>query len=418
MTRLPVTTATTLLFLMSLKHSCKHLHIPPIELATLFKTVEEARFAAGDYYNCPPPAPIWGSANYSLTGPQQSLTTSMSPTQGNSPFPAFYPGTSIPTPASPHLSTTLTDYSPFTMATQPRAIPTPMDKATKIYPELAFKPMGPVGNCPIPRAKLEQLHPAFNPDINPNHTLQPYSLPPVPEYNKDLETLITSMMPDIIKPVCEADLMIPLYHGTAFAIPKPSSNKLSLIINLAAWNHSQHYLPPKFSLPSVYSMRAKLFQLHLQGKDTIFFTKWDVSNFYWSLKADLGFRIPLPRADGTVTICQLDCLPFGWDKSPWIGQSIHEDLVHSIPNHSTDTAVYIDDGLAADDQKDHLQAFTNQVLTTLQDAGFIISPKSEPEPTKTKEFIGKLYTATTIANTKARVANLLLTCCDWVIANY
>jgi len=274
------------------------------------------------------------------------------------------------------------------------------------YPHLTFKPMGQVGNFHIADHKLQQLHPAFNPDIHKNHLLKPYALPAIPAFDADLEKLILSMMPNIIKPVLQQDLTIPLYHGTAFAIPKPSSNKLSLIINLAHWNASQLYKPPKFKLPSVYTMRSQLFHLHLQNQP-VYFSKWDLSNFYWSLKTDLHFRFPLPRADGTVTICELDCLPFGWDKSPWLGQTIHQELLTTLPSPAEILdSVYIDDGLAMGPHPRQLELHTQDVLEMLAAAGFIISPKSEPQATLIKEFIGKLYTATSISNTMHRPPGL------------
>ena len=90
------------------------------------------------------------------------------------------------------------------------------------------------------------------------------------------------------------------------------------------------------------------------------------------MKADLNFRFPLPRKDGTVTICQLDCLPFGWDKSPVLGQAIHQQLVNEVATDSTDSSVYIDDGLALDDDIPKLETFTAQVLHKLDEAGFVM----------------------------------------------
>jgi len=319
----------TLQFLKRICLSAKRLGITADFLAKLLVTAEDVEFAPGDYYCCPPPDFKLGAANHSLTGPQHNLSAPTVPLSTQQGIHSLSPGISVPMHATPVTSQPLYKLSPYTVAPQTTTVPTPLPKSWHHYPELAFKPMGPVGHCPIPTSKLQALHPIFNPDIRENTNMQPFQLPPIPAYNADLEALILSLMPNTVENVAAEDLTIPLYHGTAFAIPKPSSNKLSLIINLAAWNKSQHYKPPKFKLPSIYTMRDKLFKLHLTDTP-VYFSKWDLSNFYWSLKSDLKFRFPLPRADGTVTLCQLPCLPFGWDKSPWLGQGVHQDIVDGI----------------------------------------------------------------------------------------
>ena len=378
-------------------------------LHELYHVAEDAQLATGDYYTCVPPGMLTADASYSLTGKQQSLPGELlTPQQGNSPIPSFLPGTVIPSMKEPHLQTPLEVISPFVMAKQPCHIPKHSPAYATPTPSLPFKPMGTVGQYPIPEHLLQHLLPAHNPNLQPNLTVKPYSLPPIPPYNEELETLILSLMPEVITPVEQLELTIPLYHGTAFTIPKPSSNKLSLIINLADWNASQLYKPPKFKLPSIYSMRQKLFNLHLQ-KQPVYFSKWDLSNFYWSVKADLAFRFPLPRADGTTTICQLDCLPFGWDKSPWLGQQLHINLVDAVLADAIQHSIYIDDGLAMGPAPQPLEDHVTEVLSTLSTAGFVISPKSEPDATPTKTFIGKCYSATSIYNTKDRLAKLLLT---------
>ena len=132
--------------------------------------------------------------------------------------------------------------------------------------------------------------PQFNSAVLPRKDPIPFQAPPVFPYCQPLHELITSLNPDhieLINPDCY-DHLEPLYHASAFLIPKVSSNKLSLILHLRRWNQSQVYMPPPFQLPSVYSLRKDLLiaaKAHLQ----MYFSTWDIKNFYWSLKG-LSFR--------------------------------------------------------------------------------------------------------------------------------
>ena len=241
---------TILQFLLQILHCAKRLNLHPSDLKQLLIATEDAKFAPGDYYFCGPPD-FKIPANHSLLGQQQSQqVATLEPSGTSYPMPSMAPGTCIPHEAPAMEDMNLYHTSPFSLGLTSLEIPAPLTASEK-HPNQTFKPMGPAGFYTMPEHKLQQLLPTFNPDVKTRHWIQPFDLPMIPAYSSDIEQLVTSMMPDIIKPVLQQDLTLPLYHGTAFVIPKPSSNKLSLIINLAAWNKSQHYEPPKFKLPSV-----------------------------------------------------------------------------------------------------------------------------------------------------------------------
>ena len=397
----------------AVKHSSRHLGLKPSELGSLLLQLEDAWLKPGDYYLCAPPG-LESNQPIPSVGPQQSLQTA---TASGTSIPTSTPTISLPLhcPDTSFLSyISPSVYTPDVLS-PPSTSSRPPDLTSK-----PLKSMGLLGHYHIPSSILHTLLPSPSNKLLPRNPIIPFKLPPIPSYSASLESLVLSMMPNFIKPISVDQVStIPLYHGTAFSIPKPSSNKLSLIINLAAWNDSQIHKPPAFSLPSIKTMRAILYEAHW-NKQQLYFSKWDLSNFYWSCQHDdLTFRFPLPRADGSITLCQLDCLPFGWDKAPWLGQSIHSQQIDTVDNPDyVDTNIYLDDGLAAHTDPSVLSTFMEATYTTLQQAGFVMSPKSEPEPTLTKTFIGKLYTSSKIANSDSRLVQILLLLCLVVQATY
>ena len=107
-------------------------------------------------------------------------------------------------------------------------------------------------------------------------------------------------------------------------------------------------------------------------------------------------------------VYETSVLPFWWDGAPYVGQAVHAYEASRVP-YPLDypPLIYIDDGLGAHDQPSILQDYTNTFLDHMAEQGFIKSPKSEPTPTTSKLFIGKLYSSAYIANTTDRLAQLL-----------
>ena len=107
------------------------------------------------------------------------------------------------------------------------------------------------------------------------------------------------------------------------------------------------------------------------------------------------------------TPCQFYRL--GRDKAPWLGQTLHTSHVDQITKHEDiEKGIYIDDGLSFGPSTEERSTYVKEVLQHLEHNGYIISPKSQPEPTLSKEFIGKLYANCFIGNTEARAARLLM----------
>ena len=302
----------------------------------------------------------------------------------------------------------LTDFSPAVLGL-PQAKPKALPKTYGLQnTQLSFKPLGPVGHYQIPEDILQQLHPAYNAAVKSRLEPEPFQPPPLFPYSQPLHDLILSLQPDhiqLVDPDNHGDLE-PLYHASAFLIPKVSSNKLSLILHLRRWNKSQMYLPPAFKLPSVHSLRKDLL-LASKAHSTMFFATWDVKNFYWSLKG-LSFRFATLSPTGSIMVWVMHCIPFGWDKACYLGQSLHINIVSQVPRPlSIQPKVYIDDGLAMGPSQHETTDYTHRVMDTLADKGFILSEKSKPEAALNQDYIGKNYSNGRIANTPKRLASLL-----------
>ena len=343
---------------------------------------------AGDYYLCAPPAFIFPS------GQQQD--------PANSPQATYKtPQPQAPDPDTDHL---LQQLSPTQLA-QPQPAPRLMRLSSRSTQHLTFKPLGPVGHHVIPTTILDSLLPQHNSDVIPNDNIIPFTPPDLFPYDPALHQLVCSLSPTHIQLIQPTSDLQPLYHASAFIIPKVSSNKLSLILHLRNWNKAQLYKPPAFKLPSCYTLRTKLLVAALKGV-RLSFTTWDVKNFYWSLHA-CAMRFATTGPDGQTLIWQLRAIPFGWDKACFLGQTVHQTVVNKVPKPlNTTSELYIDDGLAMGEPQAVVTEYTAKVTQQLQAEGFIISDKSNLIANHSQEYIGKTYSSDGIANTTMRMIKL------------
>ena len=84
------------------------------------------------------------------------------------------------------------------------------------------------------------------------------------------------------------------------------------------------------------------------------------------------------------------CLPFGWKCSPTICQRLVSGIVaRALRGTGVDWDVYLDDILITANSPAPARAGVQLVAAALRDAGFIISPKSELEPSTCITFLGK-----------------------------
>ena len=234
-------TTLTMVSQMSIKRG-----IPPQFIANILQQVTRVEVASSGYYTVNPPGMHTNHAH--PQGHQQALLSQPlgipSPQTQHTPIT---PSTDhiISTPSLPPIS--LQDITPFhidnSALTSAMPIPRPPMSTT---PPLAFKPLGKVGAVNIPPDLIKQLNPHYNPTVLSRQNITPFKLPTIPPYDPSLNALITSLLPQMLITEIPHDQLSnsPMYHCNAFTIPKPSSNKLSLILNLKQFNQSQSFLPP------------------------------------------------------------------------------------------------------------------------------------------------------------------------------
>ena len=222
-----------------------------------FLSLLEAQVSTGtEYYLCAPPGLAFPS------DVQQSPSLPVQTTQ--SPPPSTL---TDPDPTSDPINTTTTEpmqgpsqegildaFSP-TILAQPQHIPSTSKKRNDPA-KLQFKELGEVGHHDLPLELLQQLLPQHNPEVQPNLAVEPFHLPEPYEHTADMQKFLKQLPTKVLTPVPESDWadLMPLYHAAAYLIPKPASKKVSLILNLRGWNHSQLHKPPPFHLPTVYSL--------------------------------------------------------------------------------------------------------------------------------------------------------------------
>ena len=354
----PISTKVLQTFLHSLLRSCSVRKIPLYLSVPLLRSLLEVqvRPTGDDYYLCAPPglsfpSDLQQSQSHLKTDqhtPQTNLSTPQTLTsQQLPPTPHTPPTTShLPNPAvATDREQVLTAYSPVELAPNLQLPQIPSQEARDLG-DVTYKPLGKVGHHPIPQDLLESLLPDFNPEVQVNPNLEPFVLPPPYPHSPPMQELLESLPPEVLTLLPEEEYLqlSPPYHAAAFLLPKPSSNKISLILHLRKFNKSQQYKPPAFKLPTVYSIRLKLLQAALEEKP-MFFTTWDIKNFYWALKGPI-IRLATTSAQGKLQVWRLDCIPFGWDKACYLGQSVHLRVINKVPKpQDTEAAAYMDDGL-------------------------------------------------------------------------
>src|SRR5271163_3563819 len=133
--------------------------------------------------------------------------------------------------------------------------------------------------------------------------------------------------------------------GTIFIKPKHNSVKLCAILNARPANFIQPFLPTKFTLPNISSLKSLL-----KTKRHLFFHHTDVSNFYWSfilppsLQQKFIFSIRDPA--GVPHSFTLTRPPFGWDFIPAISNSIMQHILTSTSTPHLTNLLYVDDLLS------------------------------------------------------------------------
>ena len=146
-------------------------------------------------------------------------------------------------------------------------------------------------------------------------------------------------------------------------------------------------LPRPFELPSIAQLAA-LLELLKARNVRAHFTKLGVSNMFWSvlllLEHSTSFRF---RVRG-VTYA-IPNLPFDWPASPSMAVEV---LAAYLPLHFPgDLIQYVDDVLLVSADPQRLRLETSLLTDELRAAGWVISSKSQVEPTTNISWMGKRF---------------------------
>lgn len=171
---------------------------------------------------------------------------------------------------------------------------------------------------------------------------------------------------------------------SSFLIPK-NSEKCRFIMN-PVLNTADPRRPRKFRLPTLESLGRRL----AVAKGTVYMTKTDLANCYWSIKLPQEWRRVFVVTAGGRRY-RITRLPFGWSYSPSICQRLVSGIVRgSLRAPHDDPETYLDDILVAEPSKRRTKRVTRAATSRLRRAGFLISPKSDHDPSTRQLFVGKV----------------------------
>ena len=192
--------------------------------------------------------------------------------------------------------------------------------------------------------------------------------------------------------------------GKARVIPK-NNEKCSFIMNCMKQNASDCRPPPRSVLPQVEALRDCLL---LRKRKMVYLIKFDHSNCYCSILMPKRWR-DIFQVSVSGQNYAWSSLPFGWKYSPVICQRLMGALAkNSVFDLQVLPFTYLDDILAAEARRD-LKRAVRRLRGRLQRARFVVSPRSNLEPTRVLDFVGKIFDTKRrrMENRKGMVTTLL-----------
>ena len=208
-------------------------------------------------------------------------------------------------------------------------------------------------------------------------------------------------------------------NGWLFPVPK-NHEKASMIVHLVKFNDEHTAKPASFTLPVVEDL-AFLISVHHMSADSGLLTlapallqqlndpflqaldrlrlvappgapllacHVDLKNAFWSLRLPPQFQDSF-RVEIEGTIYGFSCLPFGWQFSPAICQTVLGFILERLSLVSVLVLHYLDDFLIVGYGSDNVRSAAHQLCSSLRLEGAIISPKSVLEPVPELDWLGK-----------------------------
>ena len=179
------------------------------------------------------------------------------------------------------------------------------------------------------------------------------------------------------------------FRPTSFAVP--TVEDLAFLIQV----HSM--LLPQLALggggylkllPHPFLMALEDLKIEAGPGEELFACHVDLTNAFWSLRLPAhlrgAFRVQI---DGNVY--GFNCLPFGWQYSPIMCQTVLGYIVASLGFSNVLVLHYLDDFLLVGYSKPRVREASAKLCDALTRAGAIISVKSVLEPTQEIMWLGK-----------------------------
>ena len=322
--------------------------------------------------------------------PTSPLTSTCRPQTAQSPCTAHDPGQPVhpPSPLEPvhrllhQLATdptVVSDVSPTTHKTTTDTSPTSRSSSTPpVTVAMAQRGLGSAGSVPIPDELWSECA--------PSNLLWAAAHAPQQQFSQD------PMLHLLAQKLTESGLLQHAPPGlapNAKAYLKPKSvQKCALIVNMIRVN--DHCLPPPpFKLPQLDELTHTITLSLIRGTP-LYFTKLDISNMFWSCKVPPEYRHTV-RIGVRGQVFSFPGLPFGWRASPVIAQKLLAMYIQRLYPGETIVVQYMDDILVLGPQLHRVRAQTQHLVQTFTQHNWVVSAKSELEPSHHVTWMGKQF---------------------------
>ena len=162
-----------------------------------------------------------------------------------------------------------------------------------------------------------------------------------------------------------------------------SQEKAALIVNMVNFNHACTHKARRFRVPTLEGLADYLRNIYVNP----WACKLDLKNCYWSvhLPPSLVNCIQVAAGSDRYAIVRV---PFGWHQAPGLVQHLIDRVLSSLPPSAVLIIRYLDDILFVGPRPD-VQDMAQRAFAALEQAGYIVRPKSELGPTKLITWMGK-----------------------------
>lgn len=196
------------------------------------------------------------------------------------------------------------------------------------------------------------------------------------------------------------------FLSSIFPVPK-SNGKHRLIINLKPLN--------KFVETRHFKMEDWRTVISLLSQN-MFMVKIDLKDAYHLVKISDCSKKFL-RFNWQNQLYEYQCLPFGFSLAPLLFTKIMKELAKNLRTQGHLSVIYLDDILLFGETREKCLDNLSCTLSLLKRLGFIISEKSELEPTQCIEYLGLIFNSTemTVSLPISKISRLQNMCTQFLL---